>query len=248
MDNDGLLPFPLEQVMAILTHGTVSEEHGLLQWSSNYTFLLSLTYEGQSLLTIYKPRKGERPLWDFPTGALCYREQAAYLTAEALSWQVVPPTVLREGPHGIGSMQMFVDHDPDKTYFTFDDTLKPALQRLALFDCIINNADRKGGHCLLDEAGHLWGIDHGIAFHHEHKLRTVIWEFAGQPVPPNLITDLQSLAEKLSPESANPYRQALTELLSEEEITAFLARVQARIETGLFPQPGAGPNTPWPPV
>lgn len=248
MDNAGRLPFPLDEVMTILAQGAVSEEHGLLQWSSNYTFLLSLTHEDQSLLSIYKPRKGERPLWDFPTGALCYREYAAYLTAEVLGWQIVPPTVLRQGPHGLGSMQLFIDHDPEVTYFNFDDAQKPALQRLALFDCLINNADRKGGHCLLDENGHLWGIDHGITFHEEHKLRTVIWEFAGDPVPEALLPDLERLAQQLSAEAATPYRQALTELLTEAEITAFTARVERLLKAQVFPMPGSGPNTPWPPV
>ena len=237
----------IEQVLEILEKGAVDTEHGMMRWSSNYTFLVSVTYEDTSLMSVYKPQKGERPLWDFPDGTLCYREVASYLTSEALGWQIVPPTVLREGPRGLGSVQFYIDHDPEINYFSFDETLIPQLMRLSAFDYIINNADRKGGHCLLDGAGHLWGIDHGITFHTSPKLRTVIWDFAGKPIPDLLLTDLDRLCGQTE-DSSNPLRKGLDGLISEREIAAFQSRLRHLLRTKKYPQPGSGPNTPWPPV
>jgi hypothetical protein len=235
------------QVLEILEKGAVDTEHGMMRWSSNYTFLVSVTYEDTSLMSVYKPQKGERPLWDFPDGTLCYREVASYLTSEALGWQIVPPTVLREGPRGLGSVQFYIDHDPEINYFTFDETLIPQLMRLSAFDYIVNNADRKGGHCLLDGAGHLWGIDHGITFHTSPKLRTVIWDFAGKPIPDELLTDLERLCGQTE-DSTNPFRKGLDGLISEREIASFQARLRHLLRSKKYPQPGSGPNTPWPPV
>lgn len=240
-------PLTIPQVLDILEHGTIEEEVGLLRWSSNYTFLVTLRQEDVQLSGVYKPRRGERPLWDFPEGTLCLRERAAWLTSQELGWELVPPTVLREGSRGLGSLQFFVNHDPEQHYFTLDESFAPQLMRLSLFDIVVNNADRKGGHCLIDETGHLWGIDHGITFHTQHKLRTVIWDFAGQPVPSPLLSDLSALEAALaSPASA--YQSKLKALLSEDEIASLSARIRRLLKTRKYPQPGAGQNYPWPPV
>ncbi len=240
-------PITIQRVLDILTDGEVSENHGMLRWSSNYTFLLSVSHDADSVMCIYKPRSGERPLWDFPDGTLALRERAAFLTSQALGWQIVPPTVIRDGPRGPGSMQFFVDHDPKYTYFEFSESLRPQLARLALFDAIVNNADRKGGHCLVDAQDHLWGIDHGLTFNVAHKLRTVIWDFTGQPIPDVLREDLERLcSETRSPDSA--YRQQLERLLLPDEMRAYQRRIDRLLERGTYPTPGPGPNYPWPPV
>lgn len=235
------------QVLEILEKGSVDTEHGMMRWSSNYTFLISVTHEDKTLMSVYKPQRGERPLWDFPDGTLCYREVASYLTSEALGWQIVPPTVLREGPRGLGSVQFYIDHDPEINYFSFDETLIPQLMRLSAFDYVVNNADRKGGHCLLDSTGHLWGIDHGITFHTAPKLRTVVWDFAGRPIPDLVLADLDRLCGQTD-DSTNPFRKGLEGLITEREIAAFQARLRHLLRTRKYPQPGSGPNTPWPPV
>ena len=195
---------------------------GRMPWSSNATFLCELWPEGTrpdggldedgALLptdpatsgdassddaprplgrAIYKPHQGERPLWDFPDG-LYRREAGAYELARALGWEVVPETVVRDGPLGIGSVQRFVDADFSEHYFTLldDPAHHPQLLRMAVFDLVANSTDRKGGHVLVDAAGHLWGIDNGLCLHHEPKLRTVIWDFAGDPLPADLAEDL----------------------------------------------------------
>jgi uncharacterized repeat protein (TIGR03843 family) len=246
-DSDQSQPITSAQALAVLERGTVEEEVGLLRYSSNYTFLITLCLEDTELSAVYKPRRGERPLWDFPEGTLCQRELAAYLTSEALGWEVVPPTVLREGSRGVGSMQFFVSHDPEQHYFTLDETHAPQLMKLSLFDVLVNNADRKGGHCLLDATGHIWGIDHGITFNAQHKLRTVIWDYAGQPIPAPLLSDVQQLAALLD-DPASAYRRQFDALLAPDELSAFRARIRRVLKTRLYPQPGPGPSYPWPPV
>jgi uncharacterized repeat protein (TIGR03843 family) len=239
----------------------VLEVEGLLPWSSNYTFLVRVCEDEEEVEAVYKPRRGERPLWDFPHGSLCERERAAFVVSDALGWRVVPPTILREGPHGIGSLQLFVDHDPNRHYLTFEET--PAytnqLQKIVLLDVLINNADRKSGHVLLQklaepsarsgngQTDRLWAIDHGVCFHEENKLRTVIWEFAGSPIPPDLTADLVQFQEELAAENGR-LRTQLNTLLNSREITALRRRLKERIELGLFPHPGPGRHYPWPPV
>ena len=236
------------QVLKTLASGIIQEEHGMMPWGSNYAYLVSVSDEEREVLAVYKPQRGERPLWDFPTGTLCYREVVAFVVSEALGWQIVPPTVLRGGPYGLGSVQFFVDHDPEINYFTpLPPEYRDQLQRFAAFDYIINNADRKGGHCLLDAQGHLWGIDHGISFHRAPKLRTVIWEFAGEPLPEAITGDLRALRVRLESED-DPTVSTLSGLLDEREVLAFRQRVERLLEQGCFPQPGPGPNYPWPPV
>jgi uncharacterized repeat protein (TIGR03843 family) len=240
-------PLTIDRVLHVLEKGTIDQEYGIMRWSSNYAFLVSVTLDEISLTAVYKPQKGERPLWDFPDGTLCYRELAAFLTSHELGWDIVPPTVLREASRGLGSLQFYIDHDPQVNYFSFDERAAPQLMRIAAFDAVINNADRKGGHCLLDEHGHIWGIDHGISFHQAHKLRTVIWDFAGQPIPDPLLSDLERLCMVL--EAANSdYRQRINSLLSPAEIEAYRQRLRRLLNERCYPLPGPGPNYPWPPV
>lgn len=236
-----------ETALDVLAYGAFDVEHGIIRWSSNYTFLISLAHADNNLMAVYKPQAGERPLWDFPDGTLCLRERAAFVTSAALGWDLVPPTVLRDGPRGLGSVQFFIDHDPEQHYFEFDDSMIPQLMRLALFDAIINNADRKGGHCILDCRGRLWGIDHGISFHAAHKLRTVIWDFAGQPVPEPLLRDVAALGDQLA-DPASAYRLEMLTLINAAEMDSLARRVRRLVERRVYPLPGPGPNQPWPPI
>ncbi len=246
-DQGERVPITVERLLEALAQGQVEEEHGVMRWSSNYTFLLTVRHEDVTTLAVYKPQRGERPLWDFPDGTLCYREVAAFRTSHELGWRIVPPTVLREGPHGIGSVQFFIEHDPEQNYFSFDPALRPQLRRFALFDYLVNNADRKGGHILLDPVGHLWGIDHGITFNRDHKLRTVIWDFAGEPVADDLLDDVRRLLACFDePDSA--FRRDMCALLTEGELLAFRRRIEKLLQSRRYPLPGAGPNYPWPPV
>jgi uncharacterized repeat protein (TIGR03843 family) len=246
-DNDKQIPITTEQLLEVLQKGAIEGEYGVMRWSSNYTFLLSIAYESMTIMAVYKPRKGERPLWDFPDGTLCNRELASFLTSHELGWQIVPPTVLREGPHGMGSMQFFVNHDPNVNYFSFDEKFHPQLQRMAAFDIMINNADRKGGHCLVDQREHLWGIDHGITFNVDHKLRTVIWDFAGEAIPDELLAAIEQIYIKLNDPDAE-FLKKLCELIESAEINAFKNRLRKLLQQKRYPKPGAGPNYPWPPV
>jgi uncharacterized repeat protein (TIGR03843 family) len=245
--SDFTLPADCERVLNILRHGRMQDAHGMLRWSSNSAFLVSVVDGDQRALTVYKPQRGERPLWDFPDGTLCYREVAAYVLSAALGWRIVPPTVLRDGLRGLGSVQFYITHNPEHNYFTLDETHIPTLHRFAAFDYIVNNADRKGGHCLLDTNGYLWGIDHGICFHISPKLRTVIWDFAGQPVPRPLLADIERVYCEID-DAAHPLRGELDTLLSSAEIQALLARMRRILQRQEYPRPGPGPNYPWPPV
>jgi hypothetical protein len=185
------------------------------------------------------------PLWDFPEGTLCRREVAAYVVARELGWPNVPPTVLREGPEGLGSAQLFVEFDPAQHYFTLEGTHLDEFRRVALFDVVVNNADRKGGHCLLAPDGTIWVVDHGVCFSEEPKLRTVIWEHAGEPVPPQLLADLRTLRSCLD---AGAVRGELSNLLSDGELSALEMRIDEVLTSGVFPEPGPGRPYPWPPV
>ncbi|MFP4323483.1 MAG: SCO1664 family protein [Anaerolineales bacterium] len=238
---------PRERFVQLLERGRVVEEHGRVRWSSNHTVLVTVSDDECITHAIYKPQRGERPLWDFPDGTLCYRERAAFLVSDYLGWHIVPPTLLRDGPRGLGSLQLFVEHNPNITYFDLDEGFADQLRQMAAFDYITNNADRKGGHCLLDENGKLWGIDHGICFHVASKLRTVIWDFAGMPIAPAMRTDIDRLCQMITDEQS-PQTQTLGKLLSPRELDALRGRVDKLLASGLFPEPGYGPNYPWPPV
>lgn len=240
-------PISLERALDLLAHGEI-ELQGQFPWSSNYTFLVALGDAASRLLAVYKPAEGERPLWDFDAGSLCRREVAAYLLSQALGWPDIPPVVLRDGPFGLGSMQLFVEADYEQHYFTLRDRpeLPPALQRIALFDYVANNADRKGGHVLLGTGGRIWAIDHGLAFHTDYKLRSVIWEHAGQPAPLDCLADLAALRDALA-DDETPLLQALLQLISLPELTALRARLSLLIRRGVFPLPRRDwRNTPYP--
>lgn len=211
-----------------------------MPWSSNATFLVGLCLDDSAGDAIYKPERGERPLWDFP-GGLYRREVAAYRLSEALGWGIVPETVIRpDAPLGEGSLQRFVDADFTQHYFTLleQEALRPQLQRMAVFDLLANNADRKSGHCLLTAEGHVWGIDHGLCFHDEPKLRTVIWDFAGEPIDRSWRDEVARMLAESPPE--------LSDLLSSREIAAFARRAAAVARLQHFPDPGSDRPYPWP--
>ncbi len=233
-----------EEAIRLLAAGGL-EVLGLLPRSSNYTFLVKVTGAGSEALAVYKPREGEAPLWDFPAGTLCLREVAAYLVSRALGWPSVPPTVLREGPDGPGSLQLFVDFDQREHSFTLIGERPDEFRRIALFDVVVNNADRKSGHCLLASDGHVFVVDHGVCFNAVPKLRTVIWDFAGEPIAQPLLGDLRRFRGELAGGRA---RDELAGLLDERELEAMERRLGALIEAGRFPHPGAGRPYPWPAV
>jgi hypothetical protein len=239
-----LSPEDLDAILETLTHGELRLE-GQFLWGSNYTYLVSARGPSGDVRGVYKPQRGERPLWDFPDGTLAAREVAAYQTSSALGWDLVPPTVLRDdGPAGPGSVQLFLDIDPDRHIFSFSPEERQQLRPVAAFDDLINNADRKGGHILLAADGHLWLIDHGVCFHAEDKLRTVLWDFAGEPIPDALRADLERFAAGLGRRGGR--RPDLADLLSKEELAALLRRAKRLVATGRFPQPGPGRPYPWP--
>jgi uncharacterized repeat protein (TIGR03843 family) len=235
----------LERILNLLAEGEL-ELVGLLPGSSNYTYLARVSDDELEALAVYKPQRGERPLWDFPDGTLCYREVAAFLVSQMLGWPRVPPTVLRDGPHGLGAVQLFVDANPNAHYLTFAEDRPNEGQRIALFDFIANNADRKSGHCLLDGGGRVWCIDHGITFHSGNKLRTVIWDYAGQPIPQPLLDDLAALRSRLT--ENGPEVKALARLLSVREMDSLRRRIDHLLQIKTFPEPGPYRSIPWPPV
>ena len=206
--------------------------------SSNQTFLVELTLNDETGHAIYKPGRGERPLWDFPP-KLYRREIASYLLSEALGWGLVPRTIEREGPFGAGSMQQFVPADFEQHYFTLRENPvnHDRLKQICLFDLIANNADRKSGHCLFCE-GSIYAIDNGLTFHSDPKLRTVIWDFAGEPITPAWLADIKRVT------AAVP--KALGALLDDDEREAFLRRGRAVVAAGEFPSDNSGMRYPWP--
>jgi uncharacterized repeat protein (TIGR03843 family) len=225
----------------LLSRGAVVGVRGRMPWSSNATFLAEIALDGETALAVYKPERGERPLWDFPPG-LYKREAAAYHLSEALGWGLVPPTVCRDdGPYGEGSLQLFVPADFEQNYFTIRECPehREQLARICLFDIIANNADRKGGHCLLGEDGAIYAIDNGLTFHTDWKLRTVIWEFGGAPIPRPLLDDVRRVLRRSVPEP-------LADLLDADERAALLDRARAVVKAARFPQDTSGRRYPWP--
>ncbi len=216
----------------------------LLNRGSNYVFIATLVNNGRQTKAIYKPRRGEAPLWDFPDGTLYKREYAAFLMSQALEWYFIPPTVIRSGPFGIGTVQWFVDA---KTRTDYDGVLSKDLFRLkqvALFDYLVNNADRKLGHFLEGQDGRLWVIDHGLTFNAELKLRTVLWDFAGQSIPDKLISDVKRLQQKLKREKQ--VREMFHQLLEVPEVKALEQRLERIIENPVFSHPESYRSVPWP--
>lgn len=233
------------RVLRLLSHGQIEVE-GRIPWSSNATLLVSVRDGLEATLAVYKPQRGERPLWDFPHGTLGMREVAAYLVSDALGWGFVPPTVLRMGPHGLGSIQLFIDAQEDAHFFTIQGCGEYAdeLKRLAAFDVLANNADRKSGHCLVDRDGRLWAIDNALTFHPEPKLRTVIWDFADQPLPLKILEGLGGLSADLRQGSS--LSKQLAQLLDDIEMAALSWRLDHLLESGRYPEPGPGRAVPWP--
>lgn len=212
---------------------------------SNYTYLAQVRSKEGDTLAVYKPASGETPLDDFPDGTLGRREVAAYLVSEALQWRVVPATVYRaSGPIGPGSLQEFITADLSQHYFTMMPGRAQDFKVMAAFDCIVNNADRKSGHCLLDKAGHIWGVDNGLTFHPLPKLRTVIWEFAGEELPRTIRGDAEGLAGRLLGDE--PWVGALKRLLSAAEMRALIERARRLAEHGTYPEPSSRWAYPWP--
>lgn len=218
------------------------ELKGQFVLGSNYTFLVEVHHEGAAYPAVYKPSRGEQPLWDFPENTLALREVAAYLVSEALGFHLVPFTTLRrDGPHGAGSLQQFIEYDPNYHYFNFSSDDRQLLRPVVLFDLLVNNADRKGGHVFFESDTHkLYAIDHGICFHEEDKLRTVLWDFSGQKIPVDLLSRL-SLSPRLLAD--------LEAYLSSDEISALCARAEYLRKKGTFPrQPRDRRAMPWPPL
>ena len=227
------------------------EDLRLLWSSSNYVYLAKLCApDGTEIAAVYKPESGETPLWDFPTGTLYRREVAAYQLSQLLGWPFVPPTVAREGPQGTGSLQLYVPHDRDSHFFEQREqaALVPQLQRIAVFDFVANNADRKGGHCLLDTQGRIWGIDHGLCFHRDYKLRTVIWDWAEMPVAEEWLGDVERAAAAVAGEVAGETEEAaaFSGWLAPDEREALLERAGRLLRTRALPAPGPHRSYPWP--
>jgi uncharacterized repeat protein (TIGR03843 family) len=236
----------LRPVPPALTDGAI-EALGLLPGASNATLLVRCVTQDDELLAVYKPMRGETPLWDFPDGTLHRREVAAYQVATALGWPNVPPTVVRDGPYGPGSVQVFVPSDAEQHYFTLETTRADDFRLVALFDLLVNNADRKGGHCLLDADGVIWVIDHGVCFAVEPKLRTVIWGFIDEPFPASAAADLARVAGDL--DGGGQLSATLAALLDADEVAATAARARSLVAAGTYPEPDPTQRPfPWPPI
>jgi uncharacterized repeat protein (TIGR03843 family) len=223
-----------------LLRGGVVTVKGRMPWASNVTLLAEVERDGACVRAIYKPGRGERPLWDFPP-CLYKREEAAYLFSEALGWGLVPPTIVREGPLGEGSFQLFVEAEFEQHWFTMreDPVHRDRLQKICVFDFVANNADRKSGHCLLGPDNLIYAIDNGLTFHTELKLRTVIWDYAGETIPKSMVEDLKSFVK-------DGLRSPLAEILASDEQQALLVRAQALADYSRFPEDQSGHRYPWP--
>jgi uncharacterized repeat protein (TIGR03843 family) len=232
-------PIDTPRALLLLEQGVI-DVLGRMPYSSNATFLVDICHDGLPAQAIYKPHRGERPLWDFPSG-LYQREAGAFDLSEAMGWCLVPPTIVRDGPLGEGSVQLFVPAHFDQHYFTLrevDEHVR-VLQQLCIFDIISNNTDRKSGHVLLGEDQRIWAIDNGLSFHAEFKLRTVIWDWAGEPVPAAIVEDVIRLLDTGLP-------AALADRLDPFERDAVLARSRAVVRDGHFPVDHTGRRYPWP--
>lgn len=230
-----------KEIKAALTHGEY-ELKGQFMLGSNYTFFVDLHHEGETYPAVYKPSKGEQSLWDFPDSTLAFREVAAYQLSEALGFHIVPFTIYRaDGPYGPGSLQQYIDYDIEYHYFNFTSEDKQKIRPVVVFDILANNADRKGSHIFFeDETRKLYAIDHGVCFHEEDKLRTVIWDFAGQDIPDDLLALLSQ---------TDDWSTIFEQYLSPNEISALLTRAEILRTTRVFPLPFQGRRAyPYPPV
>lgn len=247
-EGDSLEPFVPDATVGPGDDGTAEvlrrggiEVLGLMPWSSNGTYLVQVDDGTDRTPAIYKPERGERPLWDFPCG-LWRREVAAYELSRALGFDLVPTTVeRRDAPMGQGSLQAFVPARFSEHYFTLRESSEhhPALRRLCAFDLVANSADRKGGHCLVDADGRIWAIDNGLTFHEEPKLRTVIWDYAGEVIPGDVVEALRRLLDQ-------PLPEVLAGYLTPSERDALRTRAAALLGSGRFPHDPTGRRYPWP--
>ncbi len=257
--------------LTLLRRGEVELE-GRLVDASNTTLRAFLSLDGVTARCVYKPVRGERPLWDFPDGTLAGREVSAFLVSQATGWGLVPPTVLRDGPLGVGACQLWIDEpgdtdplvgfvpaydlpagwfpvvaarDDDGDAYALAHADDPRLARLAVLDAVINNADRKGGHVLLGAGERVYGVDHGVCFHVEDKLRTVLWGWTGRRLPAEAVEMLRALATRLDGDLA----EALAEHLTVAEVARLRRRVTALAAAARFPRPSHDwPAVPWPPI
>jgi len=234
-------PLPENDLLDLLHKAEITASR-LVPWGSNYTFAVALEVpDGRTQLAIYKPQAGEAPLYDFPEGSLYRREYAAYVFSRWAGWDLVPPTVVRDGPHGIGSVQLYVQPESDRgDDHDFWSSRDPAIERMVLFDHIVNNADRKISHCLRDPNGKVWGIDHGLTFNREPKLRTVLWQFVGEPISAPLMRDLRELRER-----REELRDTLGDIIDSGEIEALLRRITRVAEQGCYPALSPRRNVPY---
>jgi uncharacterized repeat protein (TIGR03843 family) len=218
---------------------------GLIPWGSNYTFLVTMDVgQAAPLLGVYKPRRGEAPLWDFPDGTLYKREYASFLLSEALGWRIVPPTVIREGPKGIGTVQLYMHHRPEEAdYFALREQHASTLKTIAVFDFIAHNTDRKAGHCLRDVDGHVWGIDHGLTFNLHSGLRTVIWDFGGERISKQMVQDIKRVHADLA--ARQGLASNLQKLLSSAEIEALIERMSVLLARPILPEVRSRRSVPW---
>ena len=231
------------EARTLLLDGELDLEGRLLD-ASNVSLIGAIRTPELAGECIYKPVRGERPLWDFPDGTLAGREISAYLVSEATGWRVVPPTVLRDGPFGPGMVQLWQHADPTVQMHTFVRRDVPALRRMAVFDAVVNNADRKGGHMIPMVDGHVYGVDHGICFSPDPKLRTLLWRWAGQPLTDEALEVLERLTEQLRGDLG----EALHEHLTRTEVRRTQQRVADLLRSGRHPEPsGDWPALPWPP-
>jgi hypothetical protein len=239
------IELPVDQALTLLEHGELGIE-GRLVDASNATLYCSVELDGLRAACVYKPVAGERPLWDFPDGTLAEREVAAYEVSAATGWLIVPPTVLRDGPMGPGMVQLWIDVDEQADVVRLVRGSESAvLRRISVFDAVINNADRKGGHLLPVPSGHIYGIDHGISFHTDPKLRTLLWQWAGDPFTDESLDMLIELRARLD----GPLRERLSELLTTREVRRTVRRVDQLLSSGIHPLPAHDrPAIPWPPM
>jgi hypothetical protein len=229
--------------LRLLQDGTLEVE-GRLVDASNATLYCGVQLDELAVACVYKPIAGERPLWDFPEGTLAAREVAAYVVSEALGWGIVPPTVMRDGPFGPGMCQLWIDVDETVDLATLARSDLPQLRRMAVFDAVVNNADRKGGHLLPTPDGHIFGVDHGVCFSVENKLRTLLWGWRGRRLDAPIMDGLRQLRIDLDAELC----EQLSALLSPAELHATRRRVDRLTATGKYPQPSEDwPAVPWPP-
>ena len=229
----------LKSIVEVISNGTLKVE-GRFVDASNATLYAVVELDEQAIPVIYKPIAGERPLWDFPDGNLANRELAAFLLSQALKFDIVPFTILREGPFGVGMVQQWIDIDEEVDVVELATSTDPRIRQMALFDAIINNTDRKYGHILPTVSGEIFGCDHGVTFHEDPKLRTVLWQFAGERFTPIEINLLETAKEKAA--------DVVGSLITSSESAALTARVEGLLAAGAFPSPREDwPAVPWPP-